>query len=80
MIYGHGVATSLPQLMKEFWASRAVIATNTSLSGEGGLSATVGEILGEGFVDVVSGMQAGFAPRKMLCASPTLCVARASRS
>jgi len=63
VVYGHGVAAALPQLMKEFWASRAVIATNASLSGEGGLSATIGEILGDGLMNVVSGIRAG-SPRE----------------
>jgi len=63
VIYGHGVATALPQVTKEFWASRALIATNASLSGEAGLSAIVGEILGDGFMGLVSGIRAG-SPRE----------------
>jgi maleylacetate reductase len=63
VIYGEEIATALPRLMKEFWASRAVIATNASLSGADGLATKVARSLGEGFVEVVSGIRAG-SPRE----------------
>jgi maleylacetate reductase len=63
VIYGQSVATALPQVMKEFWASHAVIVTNTSLAGEERLSGTVGRILGDGLMNVVTGIRAN-SPRE----------------
>lgn len=62
VIYGEPVAEALPRVLKEFWATQAVLVTNSSLAREGGIADRLGEVLGESCVNRVTGIRAN-SPR-----------------
>ncbi|MEI5681981.1 iron-containing alcohol dehydrogenase [Mesorhizobium sp. CCNWLW179-1] len=63
VVYGEPVAQALPRVAKEFWVTQTVIVTNTSLTGEGSLTARVSGILGDTLKNTVTGIRAN-SPRQ----------------
>jgi maleylacetate reductase len=63
VVYGQSVADALPMVTKDFWVMQAVIVTNSSLAGPGGLSDRISGILGDRHVNTVTGIRAN-SPRE----------------
>jgi maleylacetate reductase len=62
VIYGEPVAEALPKLLKEFWATQAVLVTNSSLAVPGGIGQRVADALGDTCTARVDGVRAN-SPR-----------------
>lgn len=63
VVYGKPVSAALVQALAEAGATRAVLVTNSSLAGPGGLAESIRAALGDLCVDVVSGIRA-HSPRE----------------
>lgn len=59
VVYGTPLATALPEALAAVGAARAVVVTNTSLSGPDGLAARVADLLGGGHRATVAGVGQG---------------------
>jgi maleylacetate reductase len=62
VVYGQPTGTALPQILKDFWATQAVLVTNSALARPGGLADRVAAELGETCVRRVDGVAAN-SPR-----------------
>ncbi|PSJ65264.1 iron-containing alcohol dehydrogenase [Kumtagia ephedrae] len=62
VVYGQPAGTALTQILKDFWATQAVLVTNTSLARPGGLADKVAAELGDACVRRVDGLAAN-SPR-----------------
>lgn len=62
VIYGRPVAEVLPEVLRELWAVQAVLVTNTSLAGKGGIASGIADALGKACVNRVDGIRAN-SPR-----------------
>jgi maleylacetate reductase len=63
VVYGEPLATTLPQIAKEFWATQIVLVANTSLAAKGGLVEKIAETLGGALKEIVGGVHVG-SPRE----------------